>query len=182
MPESAAPTGRLFIAVPLPGRQAHSLHSFAQKLERELPGTYVPEENYHVTLAFIGQARLSLGRELASFLLETAAGFPKVRSAFSDLGFFGSRRSAILWAGLEKGVELLPLADAVRAGLRERGIPFDAKPVRPHITIARKVSLENAELPAPPAASGLMDSLTLFHSTRIQGKLTYLPLLTAPLG
>lgn len=182
MTQSGGPTGRLFIAVPLPGRQAHGLHVLAQKLERQYPGNYVPEENYHVTLAFIGQAPLRLSEELAPFLRRTAAGFPAFSSAFSALGFFGSPRNAILWAGLENGAELLPLADAVRSGLRERGIPFDAKAVKPHITLARKVNLEGAELPPPPAGSGRMDTVTLFHSTRIQGRLTYLPLLEAPLG
>lgn len=182
MTKSGGPTGRLFIAVPLPGRLAHSLHIFAQKLSRELPGTYVPEENYHVTLAFIGEAELTLQQELAPFLRQTASRFPALPAAFSELGYFGSRRNAILWAGLKDGSELLPLAEAVRSGLRKSGVPYDTKPVRPHITLARKVNVEGVVLPPPPAGSGCMDTLTLFHSTRIQGRLTYLPLIEAPLG
>lgn len=176
------PAGRLFIAVPLPGRMARSLSQLAQKLSRQLPGTYVPAENYHVTLAFIGDAPLRLQQELQPFLTETAARFPAVPVSLSALGHFGPAKSATLWAGLENGEALLPLADAVRSGLKERGVPFDTKAVRPHITIARKVNLTRAELPPLPDASGKMDTLTLFHSTRIQGRLTYLPLVQAPLG
>lgn len=182
MDTSQGPAGRLFIAVPLPGRMARSLSQFSARLEAKLPGRYVTAENYHVTLAFIGEAPLSLKTELGPFLRETAARFPALPAAFSALGFFGSEANAILWAGLKDGETLLPLADAVRSGLRERGIPLDRKPVRPHITIARKVNLEGTALPALPSATGQMDTLTLYHSTRVQGRLTYLPLAQAPLG
>ena len=182
MTSSEGPTGRLFLAVPLPGRMAHSLKLLASRLEKEFPGRYVPETNYHVTLAFIGEAPLRLAEDLGPFLRETAAAFPPVPVSFSTLGFFGSARSAILWAVLENGSVLLPLAEAVRSGLQKRGVSFDRKAVRPHITIARKVDLQDAALPALPEAQGTRDTLTLYHSTRVQGRLTYMPLVQASLG
>lgn len=176
------PEGRLFIAVPLPGRMALTLTKACRQLERTLPGRYVPIENYHVTLAFIGNAPLSLAQELRPLFASAAARTAPVTTQFSDFGFFGPRRSAILWAGLTAGSALLPLAETVRKGLQEQHISFDAKPVRPHITVARKVNVENAAFPVLPDVQGVMDSLVLYHSTRQNGSLVYLPLLTVSFG
>ncbi|MBD5558819.1 MAG: RNA 2',3'-cyclic phosphodiesterase [Clostridia bacterium] len=174
--------GRLFLAVPLPGRLSRSLGLFASRLKETIPGRYVTEDNYHVTLAFIGEAPLSLAQGLRPFLSETAAAFPAVPAELSNLGWFGKPANAILWAGLKNGEALLPLADALRAGLRQRHIRFDPKPVRPHITLARKADVAGRELPALPAGSGILDMLVLFHSTRVQGRLTYIPICSVPIG
>lgn len=174
--------GRLFIAAPLPVKMARILARSAQMLERHLPGRYVPMENYHVTLAFIGNAPLALATQLKGAFADMAKEFAPVKVQLSQLGYFGSAKNAILWAGLTNGEKLLPLAQRVRSTLRDLNIPFDTKAVKPHITIARKVHLQNASLPSLPHSEEEMNTLVLYHSTRRQGTLVYLPILSVQLG
>jgi 2'-5' RNA ligase len=53
-------------------------------------------------------------------------------------GRFGRRRFTILWAALTGDLEALSaLADRVRRELRRARVPFDYKPFKPHLTLAR---------------------------------------------
>jgi len=93
-------------------------------------GNYTPEENLHLTLAFIGE-------------YPDAASVPEALSAVSfspfeldldGLGCFGD----LWWAGLRESAPLAALARRVRHALAESGIPFDRKRFLPHITLLRK--------------------------------------------
>lgn len=56
-----------------------------------------------------------------------------------EVGHFPERgRPNVVWLGAGAGAEDLGrLGAAVRAALRERGVPFDDKPFRAHVTLAR---------------------------------------------
>jgi 2'-5' RNA ligase len=57
---------------------------------------------------------------------------------FAGGGTFGRRRFAILWAGIAGDVAALSaLSGSVRSELRRARLPYDAKPFRPHLTLAR---------------------------------------------
>jgi 2'-5' RNA ligase len=71
-------------------------------------------------------------------------------------GRFGRRRFTIMWAGLAGDVEsLVGLATGVRRELRRARVPFDRKPFKPHLTLARPGDrLTDEELRADLAALG----------------------------
>ena len=72
------------------------------------------------------------------------------------------------------------LADNLRAHLATRGVPFDAKPFRPHITLARRVRIPAAPLPALAfPQNGTAPSVTLFKSTLDRAGAVYKPLHSA---
>lgn len=103
-------------------------------------------ENWHVTLAFLGdvpddrvdEVRRAVDRtvERRRAAKEGTADAPDVR--VSGGGTFGRSRFTTLWAGLDGDVdELGDVADALRRELRAARLPYDNKRFRPHVTIAR---------------------------------------------
>lgn len=101
-------------------------------------------ENWHVTLAFLGdvpderQADVSsaLDRAVSAWRAGRADGLPRLW--LGGGGRFGRGRFTVLWVGLGGEVaEIAALSKAIRRDLKRTRLPFDAKPFRPHLTLAR---------------------------------------------
>ena len=135
------------------------------------------EENLHLTLAFIGE------RESPADAIR-ALGEIRVPPVDLSLGkpfLLGT----VLCLGLESEGGLKPLASAVRDALGKAGVPFDPKPFRPHITLAREF---RRPLPALPPefwgpVSARIGEFALMLSDRggENGRLRYTPLAVFPL-
>lgn len=99
--------------------------------------------NLHVTLAFLGDVEPARLVEVESALGLAVEGFRDGRAALPRLslgggGRFGQGRSTVLWVGLRGEVEALQvLAGLIRARLGQARLPYDARPFRPHLTVAR---------------------------------------------
>jgi 2'-5' RNA ligase len=94
---------------------------------------------WHVTVAFLGDVDEER-QDAAAAAVERAAvetdGLPTLRLAGG--GTFGRGNFTTLWVGLAGDVAgLQSLAGTVRAKLRRTHLPYDRKPFRPHLTIAR---------------------------------------------
>lgn len=140
---------RLFVAIPLSREMREALTGAQRELRRRgVRGTYTPEENLHLTLAFIGEYPAP---EPVLDALETVA-FPPLRLTLHGLGSFGD----VWWAGLRENEALAACAARVRRVLAGTGIPCDRKRFSPHVTLLRRpsVSVEKglAGIPLPPAA------------------------------
>ena len=172
-----------FIALDIPPALREDVAALARQLKTSVRGRFVPRENYHVTLAFLGDVT---ERELADAMLvldEAASRFDPVELAPDGLGKFGRANDATLWLGFMQDPALMELAAFVRAGLDDAGVSFDAKSFLPHLTIARRAALDHGMLPALPfPAPGQTDELTLFKSTLTGDGAIYEPIYTARLG
>jgi RNA 2',3'-cyclic 3'-phosphodiesterase len=115
-----------------------------------------PPERWHLTMAFLGDvdpirvpdARDALGKAVAGW----SATAPELRLAGG--GRFGRGRFTIMWAGVGGDVAAVTLlAKSVRRQLKRARLPFDDKPFRPHLTLARPSGrLGPAEVAADLAA------------------------------
>ncbi|HEX6795361.1 MAG TPA: RNA 2',3'-cyclic phosphodiesterase [Casimicrobiaceae bacterium] len=146
MPQSTAPTARVFFALVPPREVQQTLGEVALETARRAHGRPVPAENLHITLAFIGAwpvARLPT-------LLDAAArvhGEP-MHIALDTLGAF--RRAGIAWIGPSLVPDALTrLAMSLADALSVVGVVLDAQPYRPHVTLAR-----HCRGPYPDGASG----------------------------
>ena len=141
-----------------------------------LRGQLTPKENYHLTLAFLGDRDERQVKPIGQTLKAAAEGVSPLELAISGFGYFGRRDDALLYAKLAPCPPLQALSDRLRGLLIAAGEAFDLKPFAAHITLARQADLTAADLrPGMPPISFTADRLTLFHSTKIRGELRYLP-------
>ncbi|MCM1944921.1 MULTISPECIES: RNA 2',3'-cyclic phosphodiesterase [Streptomyces] len=109
-------------------------------------------EDWHITLAFLGELPVATVPLLHHPLAELAAARRPLDLSLRGGGHFDSR---VLWSGIAGDVPgLHRLADDVRALVKEAGIPYEGRPLRPHLTLARA---RRGDLTGIPAASGVLD-------------------------
>jgi 2'-5' RNA ligase len=135
---------RLFVAVYPPADACADLGAVVARLavgQPQEPGHSLglqPPDRWHITLAFLGEVpdkRLDNAREAVRSAVQTGPA-PALRVAGG--GHFGRRRFVTLWAGVRGELDALgDLAGAVRRELRRARLPYDRKPLRPHLTLAR---------------------------------------------
>ena len=173
---------RTFIALELPEAFRHEVAGLSRCLRDGVKGRFVPPENYHLTVAFLGDVDEHDVRLAMDAMDEACAQVEAVPVECAGLGKFGRSHDATLWLGLREADELMKLTEAVRMGLGERGVPFDAKAFKPHITLARRASLPKgsfADLPFPAPAH--TEAVTLFKSELNAQGATYTPLFSCAL-
>ena len=174
---------RTFIALELSRGLADGTAGLARQLSSVVRGRFSPRENYHLTLAFLGEIGEVQARDAVAVLDAACAGAVPVELRPEGLGHFGRPSDATLWLGIAATPELVALCDRVRSELERAGIPFDDKPFRPHITLARRARLPRGPLPEltfplPTEAA----RVTLFKSTLTQDGPIYKELYTVKLG
>ena len=126
---------RLFVAVKFSPEIEKSLTDLQDKMkENNMTGNYTNCQNFHLTLAFIGEYNSpnKVMKALSGVEFE-----PFEISLGETIGNFGD----ILWVGSKRNFKLMSLAESVRTALENEHIPFDRKPFKPHITITRNARI-----------------------------------------
>jgi len=156
---------RLFVAIQLSDELKKSiggtLHSLKQKGVR---GNYVPLQNLHLTLAFIGETDNPGAVKEA---LQNVSVKP-FKLSLSSMGSFGD----LLWIGMKGNQGLSAVAKSVREALDAAGIPYDRKKFVPHITIVRKASGNWKQVPTARGEM-MVSKLSLMKTTFKDGKPSY---------
>ena len=156
---------RLFVAILLSDEMKAALCATQREMSRRgVRGNFTPEENLHLTLAFIGEY------PDAEAVMEalSAVDFAPFDLALEGLGCFGD----LWWEGLSGSDALLALANKVRRALAERGIPFDRKRFSPHITLIRRASGRLPGIQPRPAAM-TVSAFSLMRSDRGRNGMIY---------
>ncbi len=175
---------RMFIAALPPQQAVRELSALSARLREKVSANYTSEQNYHMTLAFLGDTPYAKTAEIERIIQDAAEGQGPVEMAFSHIGFFGKPHNAILWCGAEGAQPLVKMSERIREGLGLAGIPFDPKPMKPHITLARKADISRIRLEAfkPAQTKMRIDTVALMASERINGALAYTPVVQCRIG
>jgi 2'-5' RNA ligase len=133
---------RLFVAIVPPAPVLAGLAEAVAPLRAARPELrWTGPDDWHVTLAFIGEVPETVLPALATRLERAAGRHPAQRLAIRGGGAFPRpARATVVWAGLEADTRLISaLAASVAAGARRAGAPppDEGRRYRPHITIAR---------------------------------------------
>ena len=173
---------RAFVALELPEAFADEVAALSRRLADVCEGRFVPGENHHLTLAFLGEVDEAGVRAAMDALEAACAGLGPVELAAEGLGTFGRGRTATLWLGIRRSEELDLLARRVREELAARGLSYDEKDFLPHVTLARRARVPRGELgelafPLPDEAR----RVTLFRSILEPDGARYRPLHTVEL-
>ena len=156
---------RLFVAIRLSEELKTALCQTQREMEaRGIRGKFSPEENLHLTLAFIGDYPEA---EPVLDALRTVR-FRPFALSLDGIGCFGD----LWWAGIRDSAALTAVARRVRRALAENGIPFDRKRFSPHITLIRKASKAAAGVSVPPAEM-TVGALSLMRSDRGRNGMLY---------
>lgn len=149
-------TIRAFFGLPLPEQHRTELAGYIARCTELAPSfRWVAASNLHLTIRFVGWIEPAKAEEIA----DAVAGSPP--AAFElQLGAAGSfgrgRRARVLWLGLDAGSqEVLRLAERVEALCIRAGLEAEARPMHPHLTLARAVDRDGAALPDLPEAPRL---------------------------
>lgn len=177
---------RAFLALPLPDPLLHSLTVAQHRLRLDAP---VPPENFHVTLAFLGDQREPVLEELHAILETRALPMPTLR--LDGLGVFGGAKPRNIHAAIAPDPALTALHGKVAAAARDAGIKLEGRKYVPHVTLAR---FAPGTGPAPALAAAIqsvgavtsqphaVDTMRLYRSTLRRGGAVYDPLAEYPLG
>ncbi len=145
---------RLFVALDLPW----ALKQRLRMLAGGVPGArWVPPENYHLTLRFIGETPKHRAEEIDEALLALRA--RPFTLCLSGIGTFDKGGRAVsLWAGVERNPALDHLQNKIETALQRVGVEPERRRFAPHVTLARLDNVPEAKL------AGFIQSNNLFRA------------------
>ncbi len=131
---------RAFIAITI----AEEILARVVTLQAELRGvgadiSWVPPDHLHLTLKFLGDVLQESLLDITQQLTRLAAVYAPFDISFAGAGGFPHLRAPrVLWVGIDEGATILCiLADAVDQAMLAVGVPSEARPYRPHLTLGR---------------------------------------------
>ncbi len=124
---------RLFVALDLPWETKETLSDLAGGL---LGARWVPPENYHLTLRFIGKTLRHEAEDIdLALAVLRARGFSL---SLSGIGIYEKAGKPVtLFAGVEKSPGLDHLRGKIETALQRVGLEPERKRFTPHITLAK---------------------------------------------
>jgi len=101
--------------------------------------TWVPSNNLHVTLRFLGDQTEQELAEVMLALEEAASGMPAFTLGVKGIGAFPNlEHPRTIWAGVSDGApEVRNLQGRVAEALERHGIPIETRAWQAHVTIGR---------------------------------------------
>ncbi len=179
-------TIRSFIALRLPQEAVNELGDVAAKMSyQDKSGAlrWVDQENYHITLAFLGEQQQSDLERLAENL-DAAVMQPEFASHISHISPFPETKPKLMAALLEKNDGLFELHKQVVSAVNSTGLVMDKRKFIPHITLARYRHSRNEFAGGIPTAIDCplyFDEVTLFESVLTSSGAEYEPIFHFPL-
>ena len=174
---------RSFIALPVPEPVAAVLGDDAARLasqDKDGRVRWVGEENYHVTLAFLGDIDEPVVDDLAFELENVLAGFGEVQIRVESLALFPfGRRPRLIAAMIEASEQLQELQQRIVRAVRRLSIPLEKRRFHPHVTLGRLRAGGGRRINLPAAARAVQGSVgvaTIFESTLTPHGSIYEPL------
>lgn len=188
---------RAFIAIDLPQPIQEAIEKQTSRL-RLAAGDglvrWIPPQNIHLTLKFLGNIAASHMDFLKQLLHQTADSHQPFDVQIGGIGSFpNSKLPRVLWAGVHAPADLASLQKTIETGAARLGYEKEARPFSPHLTLGRvrqgidprdlqKISSALNGIQIGNIGSARVDAVHLYKSElRPEGSL-YTKLFSAPLS
>lgn len=107
---------------------------------------WVPAENLHITLRFLGEASEDLAERIKNELSGISKRHGRLDMTFRGVGVFPDRkRPRVIWIDLFHPEELRILKEEVEEAVSTMGFEIEDRPFSPHLTIGRIRSLRGRD-------------------------------------
>lgn len=174
---------RIFIAIQLEKYTKSHLNDMTKELMpyfSKAKYTYI--ENYHITLNFIGEISSEKFNSIITAIKIAASEVHKFVICTKGIGNFIKRNKHIIYCSVKDSVDLDNLYYIIDKELKKAGVICNDGKYTPHITLARGVVLID-EYPKVEFKERQIkvEAISVMESTRINGKLTYIPQFTVKL-
>ena len=184
---------RAFVALPLSLQAQRQLADFSSALQQDQLACHGPEthfawvvpDNYHLTLAFVGNIRQRDIEVIHLACQSVAQQFNADNLTFTSVEWFPhALKPRLIVAVPEKNATLFALQKLLLKQLRREGIQLESRPFRPHISLVR---VKAVEAPVDLAGYDLsisseLDELVLFKSEPGVGGSFYTPIFAEPIA
>ncbi|MGC8844958.1 MAG: RNA 2',3'-cyclic phosphodiesterase [Candidatus Hydrogenedens sp.] len=166
---------RAFIAIEIPSDVREIIWNNTKPASGMLKSLvkWVPPENMHLTLRFLGAITLSISDKLRENLRQISVQFNPVKFKLSVPGVFPSwKEPRVLWVGLDiiEG-DINQIQSKIEQQAQMVGLPQEKQKFHPHITVGRvktpspflSNTWKNVKIQQTPEF--IVDKITLFKST-----------------
>lgn len=139
---------RLFLAINLPAATRRAIAEATAPLRDCAPElTWVREPLLHLTLKFLGDQPAERLDEIKGAVAAVAGRHRELLMALGGVGAFPNfRRAHVVWMGVAQEPRLELLHHDIEVTCSQLGIETEARPFRPHLTLARVKAGQPEEL------------------------------------
>jgi 2'-5' RNA ligase len=132
---------RAFIAIELSAEIRSKLDQVIGHLRNDLDSStirWVPAENIHLTLKFLGDVSITNLEILKKILQGEVARFSTFEISVGDLGAFPSiKRPRVIWVKVQAPADLNQLQRSIEDGTTRLGYAREERSFSPHLTLGR---------------------------------------------
>jgi 2'-5' RNA ligase len=131
---------RAFIAVEIPLELREAIHEAIAPIQKDIGASvrWVPVENMHLTLKFLGDVSPANVEMLSQMLGAEANLFPCFNLRLHGLGAFpDQKRPRVLYIGVQAPATLEALHRGIESASRRLGYESEERGFSPHLTIGR---------------------------------------------
>jgi 2'-5' RNA ligase len=178
------PNQRLFLGVEVSPSAQDVVAAAIRPWREAFPGArWVPPENWHVTLKFLGWTPAPLVPWVEETVGGVVGAHPPVTASIRGLGAFPSEaRARVLWAGIDDPANGFgALVADLEAGLAAK-FRAELRRFHPHLTVARSeppLRLPEAYADTPLASEPFVAGRVVLYRSHLEGRVTrYEPLRT----
>jgi len=162
---------RAFIAIRLTSDIQKGLDEIILQLKGELRGApirWVPVENIHLTLKFLGDVASDDLETLKQALVTEAKRYSPFETGVGELGVFPSlRKPRVLWVGVQAPQQLIELQHRIETSMARLGYPREERGFTPHLTLGR-ISRDISESEVKRIAAVIENSKVQLGSMPVQ--------------
>jgi len=183
---------RAFFCIPIPDPLRGRLHDTAERLRSntKMRASWVPRQNYHITLRFLGDIDPVLSVNLDELCRILWKDITPFECSLDRVGAFpDADRARVLWVGGEARPPFRRLMQALSTGLVDLGFPRVKIDSLVHVTLARVKDRPDPALPELISRLNpieplkmMIDRVVLMESLLTQRGAVYSPLFSVGLG